>query len=54
MTYMGIPSLLRSADELLAEMDAYRGEDEAAVRALRERLAVRRDGFKRAEVGRLA
>ncbi len=48
MTYMGIPSLLRSADDLLAEMDAYRGADEAAVRVLRERLAVRRDGFKRA------
>lgn len=47
MSYMAIPSLLRSADELLAEMGAYGGPDEAAVRVLRDRLATLRAGFRR-------
>ena len=47
MTYMVIPSLLRGADELIAEMDAYQGADEAEVRELRARLAARRAEFRR-------
>lgn len=47
MTSTGIPSLLRSAEALLAEMTAYRGPDAAAIARLRERLAVRLDGFRR-------
>ena len=46
MTYMAIPSLLRSADELLAELDAYRGPDQDRIGALRERLAGLRKGFR--------
>ena len=47
MTYMAIPSVLASADELIAEMDSYHGPEAEAVRELRHKLAVRRDGFKR-------
>ena len=47
MTYMAIPSVLRSADELIAEMDAYEGPDVAEVRALRATLATRRAEFRR-------
>jgi hypothetical protein len=47
MTYMIIPSLLRGADELIAEMDAYQGPDVEEVRELRERLAIRRAEFRR-------
>jgi hypothetical protein len=47
MTYLAIPSLLRSADALLAEMDGYAGPDEAQVRELRTLLASRRADFRR-------
>ncbi|BDG08606.1 hypothetical protein [Anaeromyxobacter paludicola] len=47
MTYMMIPSVLSRADELIAEMDAYRGPERETVQELRSRLAARRDGFKR-------
>ena len=47
MSYMAIPSLLRSADELIAEMDAYQGPDVEEVRELRTRLALRRGEFRR-------
>ncbi len=47
MTYMIIPSLLRGADELIAEMDAYQGTDADEVRELRARLAIRRAEFRR-------
>ncbi len=47
MTYMAIPSLLSSADALVAEMDAYEGPDEVAVRELHALLVERRAGFRR-------
>jgi hypothetical protein len=47
MTYMLIPSLLRSADELIAEMGGYEGPDGDEVRELRATLVARRAGFRR-------
>ncbi len=47
MTYMAIPSLLKSADDLIAEMAAYEGPDAAEVRDLREQLVTRRAEFRR-------
>lgn len=46
-TSMMIPSVLASADALLAELDAYAGPERARVTALHERLAALRTGFRR-------
>ena len=46
MTYLLIPSLLRAADELIAEMGSYQGPDMEEVRELRARLAIRRAEFR--------
>lgn len=50
MTGMMIPSVLKKADELIAEIAAFRGRDEAetaGAEALHERLAKLKIGFKR-------
>lgn len=47
MTYMLIPSLLRGADELIAEMDTYQGPNAEEVRELRATVAIRRAEFRR-------
>jgi len=47
---MMIPSVLKKADELIAEIAAFRGRDEAetaGAEALHERLAKLKIGFKR-------
>ena len=46
MSYMAIPSLLRSADELLAELSAYQGAEREGVAALHTRLTALRTGFR--------
>lgn len=46
MTYMAIPSVLKSADDLLVELAAYFGPERGRVAALHERLTMLRNGFR--------